>query len=68
MEVFMKNYMYSGNLDDADAFFERDRFGEAKCQYEECLKLTKEYEPKNTQRIEYCERKIKECLVKLKNA
>ena len=54
-------YVFTGNRETADMYFEQGRFGSARCEYDALLRKTKQYTPDNTQLIDYCERKIAEC-------
>lgn len=53
--------IYAPDLDIADMCFDRGDYGAARCHYYACLEETKKYNPGNIQRIEYIERKIREC-------
>lgn len=55
------DYVFRGDMETADMFFEKGKFGSARCEYAALLEKTETYNPGNKQLIDYCKRKIAQC-------
>lgn len=58
----MGDYVYRGNIEYAEMWFQDKAYGPARCEFQACLEKEKrKRRNRNYQKIEYLERKIKEC-------